>query len=230
MWGANRRYKWNKTVCLLIIIKVRWQVNEDLLYYSCYFRVHLKIPRNNEGFFSRRMPRWNWHLRKCSPGNKKAREGAVGRLIVQGLNCSIGSGGEGLGRTVWKETHRVGEAKEMGIEDDAQVSGCMMGPFTQQRNSEEIKVRGEGVIDQFLTGCIWGACGHPEFRKEACTGDGFWQLPAAAQFPWKHEKGRRKKMLQSCASIIQLINYSRALLTWKKSKWLNPGEEYKRTK
>lgn len=50
----------------------------------------------------------------------------------------------------------------MGIEDDSQVSGldgCMMGPFTKHRNSEEIKVRGAGsdksVPDRLHLRCLW---------------------------------------------------------------------------
>lgn len=88
------------------------------------------------------MPRWNWHLKKCTPGNKK---GAVGRLIVQRLNCAIGSGGKGLDPDSVKEdlkNWRMLKKWDQGWLSG--LDGCMMGPFIKHRNSEEIKVRGEG--------------------------------------------------------------------------------------
>lgn len=68
------------------------------------------------------------------------------------------------------------------------------------------------MIKWFLTGWVWGACGTSRVRKEGRTGDGFGPLPDAAQFPWKHEKCRHKKILPSCVSINKLLlNF----LTWK---------------
>lgn len=104
-------------------------------------------------------------FQQVQPWSRKIRQGAAKEGHCDaGLSYEsvTGSGGEDLVVNGIKDI----EAKElkkqesrMNLQFQAQMNGCMVGPFNNQGNSEEITVKSEGsdhsISDALSVRCLW---------------------------------------------------------------------------